>query len=86
MFGFKFLIVSTHSLRKTFLLKVWLNNNEKDKALLYLSELFNHLSPAITKQYLGIRQEELEAIYFIWIDKQIIFFRNFYNFLYYFSG
>lgn len=63
MFGAKNLAVSTHSLRKTFGRQVWSNNNETDKALLYLSELFNHSSPAITKRYLGIRQEELDDIY-----------------------
>jgi len=60
VFGSKSLSVSTHSLRKTFGRQVWSNNNE---ALLYLSELFNHSSPAITKRYLGIRQEELDDIY-----------------------
>lgn len=63
MFGSKSLAISTHSLRKTFGRKVWENNNETDKALLYLSELFNHSSTAITKRYLGIRQEELDDIY-----------------------
>ena len=63
LFGSKSLAVSTHSLRKTFGRQVWSNNNETDKALLYLSELFNHSSPAITKRYLGIRQEELDDIY-----------------------
>jgi integrase len=63
VFGSKSLAVSTHSLRKTFGRQVWSNNNETDKALLYLSELFNHSSPAITKRYLGIRQEELDDIY-----------------------
>jgi integrase len=63
IFGSKVLSVSTHSLRKTFGRQVWTNNNETDKALLYLSELFNHSSPAITKRYLGIRQEELDDIY-----------------------
>jgi integrase len=63
IFGSKSLSISTHSLRKTFGRKVWENNNETDKALLYLSELFNHSSPAITKRYLGIRQEELDDIY-----------------------
>ena len=63
IFGSKTLSISTHSLRKTFGRQVWSNNNETDKALLYLSELFNHSSPAITKRYLGIRQEELDDIY-----------------------
>lgn len=63
MFGTKNIAISSHSLRKTFGRQVWSNNNETDKALLYLSELFNHSSPAITKRYLGIRQEELDDIY-----------------------
>ena len=63
LFGAKKLSVSTHSLRKTFGRQVYSNNNETEKALLYLSDLFNHSSPAITKRYLGIRQEELDDIY-----------------------
>jgi integrase len=63
LFETKNLSVSTHSLRKTFGRKVFLNNNESDKALIYLSDLFNHSSPAVTKRYLGIRQEELDDIY-----------------------
>lgn len=55
--------VSTHSLRKTFGRRVWDNNQQSEKALLYLSELFNHTSVAITRKYLGIRQEELDDIY-----------------------
>lgn len=61
--GTKNLAISSHSLRKTFGRAVYLNNNESEKALLYLSELFNHSSLAITKRYLGIRQEELDDIY-----------------------
>ena len=63
VFGTKTNSVSSHSLRKTFGRQVWVNNNETDRALLYLSELFNHTSPAITRRYLGIRQEELDDIY-----------------------
>lgn len=63
IFGAKNIAISSHSLRKTFGRQVWSNNNETDKALLYLSELFNHSSSAITKRYLGIRQEELDDIY-----------------------
>ncbi len=62
-FGAKKLRISSHSLRKTFGRRVWSNNNENEKALVYLSELFNHSSIAITKRYLGIRQEELDDIY-----------------------
>lgn len=62
-FGTKNLSITSHSLRKTFGRQVWANNGESDKALIYLSELFNHSSPAITKRYLGIRQEELDDIY-----------------------
>lgn len=63
MFGSKSLAISSHSLRKTFGRQVWNNNNQSEKSLLYLSELFNHSSIAITKRYLGIRQEELDDIY-----------------------
>ena len=59
----KKLNISSHSLRKSFGRKVFENNGESEKALTYLSELFNHTSPAITRKYLGIRQEELNDIY-----------------------
>jgi len=55
--------ISTHSLRKTFGRRVYQNNQESEKALIYLSELFNHTSLAVTRIYLGIRQEELNSIY-----------------------
>lgn len=59
----KTLNISTHSLRKSFGRKVYESNGESEKALTYLSELFNHSSPSITRIYLGIRQEELNNIY-----------------------
>ncbi len=55
--------ISSHSLRKTFGRRVWENNGETDKALLKLSEIFNHSTPSVTKRYLGIRQEELDDVY-----------------------
>lgn len=63
MFATKNIAISSHSLRKTFGRQVWSNNGESDKALLYLSELFQHSSQSITKRYLGIRQQELDDIY-----------------------
>ncbi len=63
MFGKRDLNVSTHSLRKTFGRRVWDNNQQTDTALIYLSEIFNHSSIAVTRRYLGIRQEQLKDIY-----------------------
>jgi integrase len=55
--------ISTHSLRKTFGRRVYENNNQSEKALMYLSELFNHSTMKLTRIYLGIKQEELDNIY-----------------------
>lgn len=59
----KTLNISTHSCRKCFGRRVYENNNESEKALVYLMELFNHSTLTMTKKYLGIRQEELNNIY-----------------------
>ena len=55
--------VSSHSLRKTFGRRVFETNNESEKSLIYLSQLFNHSSTQVTRTYLGIQQEELDNIY-----------------------
>lgn len=55
---------STHTLRKTFGRKVVAMAGENaEVALIKLMELFNHSSLAITKRYLGLRQEELLETY-----------------------
>lgn len=55
---------SSHSLRKTFGRRVVENNQGNvEIAILRLAELFNHSSVAITKRYLGIRQQELMSVY-----------------------
>lgn len=59
----KTLNISSHSLRKAFGRRVFFNNNESEKALVYLMELFNHSTLTMTRKYLGIRQEELNDIY-----------------------
>lgn len=58
--------ISCHSLRKSFGRKYYeeqsaIGNGET--ALVMLSEMFNHSSPAITRRYLGLRQEELLETY-----------------------
>lgn len=55
---------STHTMRKTFGRKAFESAGENaNLALVRLSELFNHSNIAITKIYLGIRQEELLETY-----------------------
>lgn len=57
---------STHSLRKTWARKIYENENAEGRgemALLKLSELMNHSSPAITRRYIGLRQQELGKMY-----------------------
>ena len=55
---------SCHSLRKTFGRQVYNQNSDNaELALIKLMELFNHSNVAITKRYLGLRQEELLNTY-----------------------
>ena len=56
--------LSCHSLRKTFVRQVYnMNSENSELALVKLMELFNYSSIAITKQYLGLRQEEILETY-----------------------
>ena len=55
---------SCHSLRKTFGRQVYnMNSENSELALVKLMEIFNHSSIAITKRYLGLRQEEILETY-----------------------
>ena len=56
---------STHSLRKTFGRRVVdMAGTDAEMALIKLSEIFNHSGgTAITRRYLGLRQEELGEVY-----------------------
>ena len=55
---------SCPSLRKTFGRQVYNQNSDNaELALVKLMELFNHSNVAITKRYLGLRQEELLNTY-----------------------
>ena len=59
-------VFSSHSLRKTFGRRVWLQECDKgrgDQALLLLCDVFGHANVATTKRYLGIRQEEILSVY-----------------------
>ena len=55
---------SCHSLRKTFGRQVYtMSGDSAELTLVKLMELFNHSSVAITKRYLGLRQEEVLQTY-----------------------
>lgn len=47
--------IGTHSMRKTF----GYHHYKKFKDVAILQEIFNHGSPAVTRSYIGIRQEEI---------------------------
>jgi integrase len=55
--------ISSHSLRKTFGRRVYEQNNQSERALMDLSDMFNHSNMKVTRIYLGIRQEELNDVY-----------------------
>jgi integrase len=55
--------ICSHFMRKTFGRRVWEINNKTDESLIKLSEVFGHSNTAITRRYLGIRQEEIADIY-----------------------
>ena len=63
IFSSKSLQVSSHSLRKSFARRVYNNLNESENALVLLSDIFSHSSIAITRRYLGIRQETISNVY-----------------------
>lgn len=58
--------LSTHSLRKTLARKIYENENAAGRgelALLKLSEIMNHSTPAISRRYIELRREELGEVY-----------------------
>lgn len=55
--------IKSHSLRKSFGRRVFENNDNSEKSLILLSEIFNHVSIKTTKVYLGIREKEMFDVY-----------------------
>ena len=59
-------VFSSHTLRKTFGRRVWLQECDKgrgEQALVLLCDVFSHANVATTKRYLGIRQDEILSVY-----------------------
>ena len=55
--------IKSHSFRKSFGRRVFENNDNSEKSLIFLSEMFNHSNIKTTKIYLGIREKEIFDIY-----------------------
>ena len=54
---------TSHRFRKTFGRRIWNKNNNSEKALIMLGQIFNHSSISTTKIYLGIREQEIANVY-----------------------
>ena len=63
VFKYKRKNISSHSLRKSFGRRVYESNGECESTLVKLSQMFNHSSVAVTRDYLDITQEEIKDIY-----------------------
>lgn len=55
--------VSSHLFRKTLGNRVLRLNNYSAESVILLMELFGHSSPAVTKRYLGLREQEILDVY-----------------------
>lgn len=55
--------ITSHSMRKTFGKRIFESHNHSERALVILSQMFNHSSTAITRRYIGIVDKEISDIY-----------------------
>lgn len=60
--------VSSHSMRKTFGRRIWEKAGRSEEALILLSEIFGHISIAVTRRYIGITENEIKAAYHLLAD------------------
>lgn len=55
--------ITSHSLRKTFGKRIFDSHNHSERALILLSQMFNHSNTAITRRYIGIVDQEISDVY-----------------------
>ncbi len=54
---------SSHTLRKTFAYRIFKNRSGDEQALIFVSEILNHVSTQYTRKYLGIRRNQIKEAY-----------------------
>jgi hypothetical protein len=50
-------------LRKTFGKAVWERDGRSERSLIYLSEIFSHISIATTRRYIGVTEKQIADVY-----------------------
>ena len=55
--------IGSHSLRKTWGFWCWHEAEDKQKALVILQKCFNHSDTLTTMRYIGLLDDEIEAMY-----------------------
>lgn len=55
--------LSSHTLRKTFGLRVYEVYNRCEDALILLSQMFNHKDISVTRRYIGITERRIKNAY-----------------------
>ena len=55
--------IKSHTWRKSFGRRIFENNDNSEKSLILLGEMFNHSNISTTKIYLGIRDKEIQDVY-----------------------
>lgn len=55
--------IGSHSLRKSFGFWVWHEADDKEKALVILSYIWNHSSVSTTRKYIGLTSEDAEDVF-----------------------
>ena len=62
-YGIKTQNPSSHTLRKTLARRVYDQHGQTEDALIFLSQIFNHSGPAMTRKYIGITRERIDNVY-----------------------
>lgn len=75
----------SHILRKTFGKRVYEMDGHSERSIIYLSDIFNHSSTAITRRYIGIAQEQIKDVY-LNLQHNVCIYEHLYIFLFVYTN